>query len=68
MNYCIWFCFDSLFLGICNSIEVDSMLCGTHDQPHLLLRFNTCMNHQWNANAVIQFIIHDGKHRNLIFE
>jgi hypothetical protein len=52
---------DSLFLGICNSIDVDSMLYGTREQPHMLLRFNTCTNHQWNRNPTVQFIIHDSK-------
>jgi hypothetical protein len=37
------------------------MLSGTPKQPHLLLRFNTLSNHQWNTNAIVQFIIHDGR-------
>jgi hypothetical protein len=36
------------------------MLYGTREQPHMLLRLNNLMNHQWNANVVVQFIIHDG--------
>ncbi len=60
--------FGRLFLGICNSIEVDRMLHGTQEQPHMLLRFNTLTNHQWNANVIVQFIIHDGRHmKNILF-
>jgi hypothetical protein len=61
--YFIEFYLNSLFLGICNSIEVDRMLNGTQEQPHLLLRFNTLTNHQWNANPTVQFLIHDGRYR-----
>lgn len=39
------------------------MLDGTRDQPHMLLRFNTFTNHQWNTNPTVQFIIHDGRHQ-----
>jgi hypothetical protein len=37
------------------------MLFGTQEQPHLLLRFNSLTNHQWNANPIVQFTIHDGR-------
>ncbi|CAF4631911.1 unnamed protein product, partial [Rotaria sp. Silwood2] len=53
---------DSLFLGICNGLEVDKLLNGTQEQPHLLLRFNTLIHHQWNSNAMVHFIVHDGRH------
>ncbi|CAF0873749.1 unnamed protein product [Adineta steineri] len=59
---------DSLFLGICNSTEVDKMLNGTREEPHLLLRFNTLTNHQWNSNAIVQFIIHDGNLKRASFD
>ncbi|CAF1212523.1 unnamed protein product [Rotaria sordida] len=59
---------DSLFLGICNGIEVDKMLNGTREQPHLLLRFNTLMRHQWNANVIVHFIVHDGHLRRASFD
>lgn len=54
-------CFIRLFLGICNSTEVDRMLHGTPDQPHLLLRFNSLTEHQWNTHPTVQFIVHDGR-------
>lgn len=58
--YLIYF-FDSLFLGICDTAEVDQLLNGTQEQPHLLLRFNHVISHHWNINVVVHFIIHDGK-------
>ena len=43
------------------STEVDRMLHGTLNQPHLLLRFNTLIDHQSNTSPIVQFVIHDGK-------
>ena len=40
------------------------MLRGTREQPHLLLRFNSVADHQWNTNSIVQFIVHDGGHKN----
>lgn len=37
------------------------MLHGTVDRPHLLLRFNTVIDHQSNTNPIVQFVVHDGK-------
>ncbi len=62
------FVLNSLFLGICNSTEVDRMLNGTQEQPHLLLRFNTLTNHQWNTSPTVQFLIHDGRYREFLID
>lgn len=59
---------DGLFLGICDSMEVDKMLNGTREHPQLLLRFNTLTNHQWNTNPTVQLIIHDGDLKRASFD
>ncbi|CAF1455081.1 unnamed protein product [Rotaria sp. Silwood1] len=59
---------DSLFLGICNGMEVDKLLNGTQEQPHLLLRFNTLLHHQWNSNVNVHFIVHDGHLKRASFD
>ncbi|CAF0767474.1 unnamed protein product [Adineta ricciae] len=59
---------DGLFLGICDSLDFDRSLEGTREQPQLLLRFNTLVKHQWNSNAVMRCIIHDGELRRASFD
>ncbi|CAF3745324.1 unnamed protein product [Rotaria sordida] len=51
---------DGLFLGICNN-ALDQQLHGTQQQPHMLLRFNSLIEHQSTQNASIRFIIHNGQ-------
>ncbi|CAF3998029.1 unnamed protein product [Rotaria magnacalcarata] len=59
---------DGLFLGICDSTDVDKMLNGTQQEPHLLLRFNNVLSHHWNANPTVNCIIHDGFLRKASFD
>ena len=48
-----------LFLGMHDS-AVDASLKGTHEEPQLLLRFNTLVGHLSTQQASIRYIIHHG--------
>lgn len=53
--------FSSLFLGICDSHDLDRRLRGTTDRPDLLLRLNSLANDQCSNHTTLQLAVHDGK-------
>ena len=48
-----------LFRGICDG-SIDKQLRGTRDQPKVLLRFNTLVEHQPTQQAAVHYIAHNG--------
>ncbi|UJR22440.1 hypothetical protein I4U23_025500 [Adineta vaga] len=59
---------DNLFLGICDSLAFDRKLKGNREKPDVLLRLNTLTKHQWNSNANVRFLVHDGNLRRASFD
>jgi hypothetical protein len=55
------FILRSLFIGICDNSEVDTMIMGTLEKPHILLRFEDLLTQPLDESPEIRWIIHNGR-------